>query len=417
MKVLIVDDRADNRLLLREQLHPLTADTVAADSGVRALRELRAQAFDLVITDLLMPEMDGFQLCYLLKTDTALKRTPVVIYTANYATKRDEDQAKNLGADDFITRPIDDDQLTARIDAVMQRARDGRIAEPSAQPSESGGFFREYSTLLIEKLEDQLITAEQNAALLKQTAELRFAIERSNAELKGANRDLEEYTYSVSHDLRAPVRAIEGMARALAEELGSALTPDTRRLLDRIQFNVTLMHALIDGLLAHARIRGLDRHLDRVELRTAVTAALAGLDFQISETNAAIDVSPALPAVLAHQESLVQVITNLVSNALKFVRPGTAPKIAIRAHAAAGRVQFSVRDHGIGVPAAFHDRLVKIFERVPTAHPYAGTGIGLAIVQKGIERMGGTVGVESVENQGTTFWFELAAADPAPAPG
>src|SRR4051812_29617741 len=182
MKVLIVDDRIENQVLLREQLRVLDATAVTADSGVRALREMRLQSFDLVVTDLLMPEMDGFQLCYLLKTDPDRKKTPVVIYTANYATKKDEQQAKDLGADDFITRPIEEEQLAERIRQVMQRAETGQIAEPRSKPQE--GFFREYSSLLIEKLEDQLITMEENARLVQKNAELQREVREKSDELR-----------------------------------------------------------------------------------------------------------------------------------------------------------------------------------------------------------------------------------------
>lgn len=413
MKILIVDDRAENQLLLKEQLRGLDVETVMADSGVRALRELRAQKFDLVVTDLLMPEMDGFQLCYLLKSDPVLKRTPVVIYTANYATKKDEEQAKNLGADDFLTRPIDEDVLTVRLQRVLQEAHSGRIAEPKGRPEE--GFFREYSSLLIEKLEDQLITAEEVAKLHAKNADLQRELQRKNTDLTAANselvrvnQDLEAYSFSVSHDLRAPVRAIEGLVEALVDELGPLLSPEARRLVDRVQFNVSRMDALITGLLEHYRMRNVGAAMQRVSLSAVVASALSGLDFAIKHAGATVQVEEPLPEVMAHEQALTQIVTNLVENALKFVAEGTAPRIVIAAHQTAGRVRLGIRDNGIGVPPGSEERIFNIFERLHPMESYAGTGLGLAIVRRGIERMGGTVGVESKPGEGSTFWLELA---------
>lgn len=414
MKILIVDDRSDNRLLLREQLRGFDAETVAAESGVRALHELRSQSFDLVVTDLLMPEMDGFQLCYLLKTDPQLKRTPVVIYTANYVTRKDEEEAKNLGADDFITRPIDEEQLSQRILAVLERAHSGLIAEPRRKPDE--GFIREYSTLLIQKLEDQLITAEENARLLMRNAELAREVEAKNAQLQQtnedllrANQDLEAFTYTVSHDLRAPVRAIKGMIELLTEELGAALTPGAREFINRINYNADRMNALITGLHAHSRMQNLDTAVLAVDLNRVVDSALAGLEFAIAAAGARITVERPLPVVLGHEQALVQILTNLVDNAMKFVAPGVTPAITIHAHAEGRRVRVTVRDNGVGIAPQYQHRIYKAFERLHPESKYPGTGLGLAIVRRGVEKMGGSVGLESAPNQGSTFWLVLNA--------
>ena len=419
MKVLIVDDRPDNQLLLQEQLRVLPVEPVTADSGVRALRELRTQNFDLVISDLLMPEMDGFQLCYLLKTDPKLQKTPVIIYTANYATKKDEQQAKDLGADDFITRPIDDEELTSRIRGVIERSQRGQVAQPRAKPEE--GFFREYSSLLVEKLEDQLITAEENSRLLAKNTALQRQLEAANQELKSANEellvaneDLEAFSYSVSHDLRAPVRAIEGMLNLLLDELGP-LGTDAQLYVSRIQFNIQRMNALITGLLAHSRMRKVDGDGPSLDLEAVVRSAIAGLDFAIKESGAQVQVHSPLPPVRGYDQALGQIIANLIDNALKFVAPGVPPRIDVRAERRGECVRLCIADNGIGIPPEHQQRLFHVFERLHPGSQYPGTGLGLAIVKRGIEKMGGKVGVDSTPGQGSTFWVELLPAPEKPA--
>jgi len=415
MKVLIVDDRAENRHLLQEQLRSIEAVAVMAGSGALALREVRSQHFDLVITDLLMPEMDGFQLCYLLKTDPALKAVPVMIYTANYATKHDEDQARDLGADDFLTRPIDEEVLTGRIRQVMHRAEMGDVAEPRAKPHE--GFFREYSSFLIEKLEDQLITAEENAQLQTANRQLQGELERRNEELTAANGelvringDLEAYCYSVSHDLRGPLRAIRGFTETLREEMDEALTPAARNFFTRIEANADRMNTLITGLLEHHRMRKAGAAMDRVELETTVDTAISNLEDVILAAQGTVKVTRPMPAVVAFGPALVQILINLIDNALKFVGPGIRPKVQISAVRAGENIRLTVQDNGIGIPVGSEQKLFEVFERLHPTQEYPGTGIGLAIVRRGVERMGGSAGIAPNSGSGCSFWIELKAA-------
>jgi signal transduction histidine kinase len=290
------------------------------------------------------------------------------------------------------------------------------VAEPSAKPEE--GFFREYSSLLIEKLEDQLITAEENARLLAKNLELQREVEArnaaltaANADLERANADLEAFSYSVSHDLRAPVRAIQGMLALLLEKLGPEVSPEAKFFASRIEHNAERMNTLIAGLLAHSRMRHVTGQLAPVDLNAVVASTLGGLDFAIREAGARVHVEGALPRVLAHEAALVQVVTNLVDNGVKFVPRGTPPEVRISATLESDRVRLNVRDNGIGIPAEYQNRLFQVFERLVAPDQYPGTGIGLAIVRRGIERMGGKVGVESpAPGGGSCFWIDLKAA-------
>ena len=147
-----------------------------------------------------------------------------------------------------------------------------------------------------------------------------------------------------------------------------------------------------------------------VELNDAVAQAISGLHFAISQTRAIIHVEPGLPAVKGHQQALVQIIHHLIDNALKFMPPGRRPEIRIRAEKRGARTRLLVRDHGIGIAPAEQQRLFRVFERLHPATAYPGSGLGLAIVRRGIERMGGTAGLESAPDGGSTFWLELDSA-------
>lgn len=223
--------------------------------------------------------------------------------------------------------------------------------------------------------------------------------------------DLEAFTYTAAHDLRAPLRGMQGMASILLEDYGDVLDANGRNCAQRILKASERLDNLIGDLLAYARVSRETTRSVRIELAPAVEAAwaqLGGID-----SNATIEVTTALPAVLGHRTVLIQALTNLFSNAVKFVVPGASPKIKVYAERLplTGVTRLWVEDNGIGIPAEYQDRIFAIFERLHTAEAFPGTGIGLAIVRKGIERMGGRVGVESNVGVGSRFWIELPTAD------
>ncbi len=222
--------------------------------------------------------------------------------------------------------------------------------------------------------------------------------------------DLEAFTYSAAHDLRAPLRGMHGMARLLLDDYGEALGANGRHYAQRIVKASERLDNLISDLLAYARVSRETTKGLRIELASAVEAASAQLSE--SDSDATIEVTTALPAVVGHPTVLVQVLTNLFSNAVKFVAPGVSPKITICAETMqpTGVTRLWVEDNGIGIPAEYQERIFGIFERLHGSETYPGTGIGLAIVRKGIERMGGRVGVESNIGMGSRFWIELPTA-------
>jgi signal transduction histidine kinase len=245
-------------------------------------------------------------------------------------------------------------------------------------------------------------------------AGLERRVEARTAQLQEAMRDLNGFAYSVAHDLRAPLRAMQGFSHMLSEEYGDRLDEQGRDYTRRIAEASQRMDALIGDLLAYSRISREELVLEPVDLPAALRAALLPLEPAIRERDAAVDVDLAPRWVTGHRVMLTQVLLNLVSNALKFVAPGVRPKIRIRTEPREPWTRVWVEDNGIGIETVHHDRIFRVFERLHPREVYPGTGMGLAIVHRALERMGGRVGVESTPGRGSRFWIELPTAD-APA--
>jgi PAS domain S-box-containing protein len=228
----------------------------------------------------------------------------------------------------------------------------------------------------------------------------------AEAERDQSIKDLESFNYSVSHDLRAPLRAIEGFAAALGEDLPSPLSPDVREDLAQINAAVKRMNALIDHLLDYSRVSRADMEMVDVDLADVIDGVLPlGPDGAIRTA-----IEPGV-RVKAQRSALTQAVSNLVDNALKFHKPGLGPAVEIVASRNGGNmVRIAVKDAGIGIAPEHHERIFQIFQRLHTRGAYPGTGIGLALVKRIAERFGGAVGVESEAGRGSTFWIDVPAA-------
>lgn len=257
------------------------------------------------------------------------------------------------------------------------------------------------------KAEDALNDAKQKRS--RHTAELESIVGIRTAELRLSNAQLETFVYSIAHDLRAPLRTMQGFAQLLVQEHSANLNQTGRDYATFIDTAAQTMDRLLADLLAFSQISQQKIELAPVALEAAVSGALAGCKSEIQESGAQIECPAPWPVVMAHEATLRQVLVNLISNAVKFVASNT-PRVRLRAEdRPGGFVRVWVEDNGIGVPSAFQERIFQVFQRLHTTE-YAGTGIGLAIVQKGVERMGGRVGLESAPRTGSKFWIELARA-------
>jgi signal transduction histidine kinase len=236
-------------------------------------------------------------------------------------------------------------------------------------------------------------------------------VQERTRELEAANQELDAFSYSISHDLRAPLRAMQGFTEALLEDYGERLDSTGQDYAQRIVAASHRMDALIQDLLAYSRLSRTEVRLDPVNVETAVDEVCGQLATELKDRGATITVDRPLARVMAHRTVFGQVLANLLTNAVKFVAPDTPPRVRIWTELRGDWVRLGVDDNGIGIVPEHRERIFRAFERLHGVEQYPGTGIGLAIVQKGIARLGGQVGVESAPGQGSRFWVELKSAE------
>jgi len=252
--------------------------------------------------------------------------------------------------------------------------------------------------LRIEIVEHQKIEEELDRLVAERTTELRET-----------NEQLETVVHSIAHDLRAPLRAMQSFGQVLVRDYASHLDKRGRDLANRISESGSRMDKLLYDLLAFTRVAQTKIKLQPVNLQTVVQTTLFDYEGYIQAAKGQVKAISPMPPVLAHGPTLEMAIANLLTNALKFVAPGIAPQVKIRADETAKTVRLSVQDNGIGIAPEYQEKIFQPFRQL-RAGEYGGTGIGLAIVQKSVERMKGRVGVESAPDKGSCFWIELQKA-------
>lgn len=284
---------------------------------------------------------------------------------------------------------------------------------------------------VMNEVGSQLAIAIHQSALRQQlqhyTTELEQRVIERTAQLQEACIELESFSYSTAHDLRTPLVGLQGLCQALLDDYGNVLDDYGQEYTRRIYETARRMDQLVDDLLTYSRVSRTDLKLEPVNLNTVIAEAINQLQEKIQQQQANIIIAEQVPGalaqlneVIAHKTTLIQVVVNILSNAIKFVQPGIKPQIYIWAEEVSISPEISplstkvirlwIQDNGIGIPAEYKDRIFRVFERLHGEEAYPGTGIGLAIVRKGMERMGGRVGVESQINQGSQFWLELPKA-------
>ncbi len=386
-RILAVDDSVTYLNGVADELRQEGYEMVLAKSGEEAIKLLEVQSVDCILLDLLMPGMGGHETCRRIKADPKLRDIPLIMLTA-LEDREAMIEGLSVGADDYITKSGDFRVLKARVQAQIRR----RIFENENK-----------------RIRDRLLKSEREAA----EARTNYEVARSRAalveELEQKNRELEAFSYSVSHDLRSPLRAIDGFSRVLMEKYQNSLPADGARYLSLVRENTAKMGQLIDDLLQFSRLSRQPLKRVRVsvtdlarEVVESVRGECAGrtVDIDIDELGET-DADPAL---------LRQVWVNLVSNAIKYSRRRERATIEIgRMNEDSDEPVYFVKDNGAGFDMSYAGKLFGVFQRLHRAEDFEGTGVGLATVQRIIQRHGGRIWAEAEEDKGATFFFTLAA--------
>ncbi|HLN00430.1 MAG TPA: response regulator [Bryobacteraceae bacterium] len=386
-KVLAVDDSPTYLNVLAEELRSESYEVIAASSGREALQLLEVEAVDCILMDLRMPDLSGQETCQIIKKRPEWRNIPLLILTSVEDLQATV-EGMNAGADDYIPKSTDFEVLRARVRAQLRRKQ----------------IEDEYRSIHKELVQKQVEAAEAKAA--RMIAEARAAMVD---ELEGKNRELEAFTYSVSHDLRAPLRSIEGFSKILTEECGDQLTPKAQHYLGMVVMAARRMGELIEALLQLARVdRAVltRRSIDLSRLARSIAGELAQPDVKrsvefIIEEDVRADADHAL---------MRSVLENLLGNAWKFTCHVPAPRIEMGTLRQNNGLVYFVRDNGAGFDPAHADKLFAPFQRLHSEAAFPGTGIGLATVQRIVDRHGGRVWAQSAVGHGATFFFTLGAS-------
>ena len=358
--ILVADDQVANRELLEELLAAQGSKVITVSDGAAALEELSKTHVDLVLLDVMMPRLNGFEACERIKNNPATCLIPVVLVTA-LSDKQDRIEGIRAGADDFLTRPVDRIELLTRVRSLL--------------------------------------------ALKQRTDEL----EKRTAQLAAANDELEAFSYSVSHDLRAPLRHINGDAGMLIKEHGPQLVPEAQLRLKRIQEGTEKMGGMIDDLLNLARLDRRSMDLQMTSLNSLVKNVLHDLESETTDRKIDWRVG-SLPSVNCDPGLIQQVFANLLSNAVKYTRRRERAVIEIDQSTSNGQLVLFVRDNGAGFNPKYSSKLFGTFQRLHTDQEFEGTGVGLATVQRIVRKHGGRIWADAETDKGATFYFSLGEA-------
>jgi DNA-binding response OmpR family regulator len=394
-KILAVDDSMTYLDQLTSMLRGEGYDVIPARSGEQALEMLGAQPVDCILLDRLMPGLDGTETCRRIKASAATRDIPLIMLTA-MEDREAMIEGLSTGADDYVLKSSEDEVLKARVRAQLRRKQ---IEDESRR-------------IRMQLLRTELEAAEARAAreLAETKAALVEELERKNRDLAAVNSELEAFSYSVSHDLRAPLRSIDGFSQALLEDYAERLDAQGKRFLNSVRESAQQMAQLIDDLLALSRVTRQELHRSSVDLSALARRIVERLRAEPPARETEIVIAEGLTAV-GDGRLLEVALANLLGNAWKFSGRRERARIEFGQQPDSGHGIFFVRDNGAGFDMTYAEKLFGVFQRLHTTAEFDGTGVGLAIVQRVVHRHGGRIWAEAAPDRGATFYFTLEEAE------
>ncbi|WP_321504455.1 hybrid sensor histidine kinase/response regulator [uncultured Methanoregula sp.] len=403
-KILIADDIASNLYLLESILKGNGYFVISARNGAEALAAAKKDPPDLIITDILMPVMDGFELCRQWKADERLRTIPFIFYTATYTDPKDEQFARSLGAERFLVKPLKPEIFAKVVRDVLEEAHSRIGTVPVQVQGDEKKILQEYNEVLFRKLEKKVMQLESEIAERKAAQEQREAVIR---ELEVKNAELARFTHTVSHELRTPLITIQGFAGLVDKEVSKMGDyPDLKNHVRRIAAAINTMDALMADLLRLSRAGITISSPEPVGFGIIAREAGDILAQPLENRGVRLEIAPDLPEVNVDRTRIREVMVNLIDNSIKFLGDQKYPIIRIGMDPGGKRPVFFVQDNGIGIEPRYLDRIFNLFEKLDSESP--GTGVGLSIVKRIIEAHGGKIWAESEGPQkGATIRFTL----------
>jgi two-component system, sensor histidine kinase and response regulator len=379
VNILLVDDQPANLLALEAMLQGLGQNLIKAESGREALKWLLTHDFAVILLDVKMPGMDGFETATLIHQRDKSRHTPIIFLTAAEKSETQTVRGYAVGAVDYLVKPVVPEFVRSKVSVFVELAKKTEL-------------LRRQARLLQESEQEARELAAARADLVR--------------DLEHKNRELESFSYAVSHDLRAPLRRIESFARALTESQADKLDATGVRFLDRIREASQHMSQLIDDVLHLSRLTRAELRDQELDLSAIVALILARLKEAEPERSVEIKIRPGV--IAAGDAQLMRVaLHNLLENAWKFTGKEPDARIEFGVTNIAGEPTYFVRDNGAGFDMTYVERLFGPFQRLHLNSEFPGTGIGLATVQRIIHRHGGRVWAEGTVGQGATFHFTI----------
>lgn len=483
--ILIVDDKINNIYALEQMLGHPGRNLISVTNGNEALKIALNQEIDLILLDVQMPGMDGFEVAQILKSNKRTSETPIIFVTAELKEHRFVMKGFEEGAIDYLYKPLNPDITEAKVSVLLQLHRQQRELMEKNQALENYALLINNSadiiciinaaTFVFEEVNDAVYSllgftvqemkgsslfdylSEEGQAKVKELAgeylaslsfellmftkngehryfswnivrkhdlwfangrditpqkkadfeikQLNINLERNIAQLQLTNKELESFSYSVSHDLRAPLRSINGYAQMIQDDHAQSFNDEAKRMFNVIRKNAKKMGMLIDDLLAFSRMGRKEITRVPIDFNKLVEPIVTDLK-QTAPDNTNVTVH-ALPEIQGDPALLSQVYMNLISNAIKYSAKKAHPAIEIGAEEKEDEFVFYVKDNGAGFDMQYAHKLFGVFQRLHSNDEFEGTGVGLAIVQRIVVKHGGKVWAEGKVNEGAAFYFSL----------